>query len=88
VETACTPPRATAEGGALAELADLAAGPVPPAEAAAGAALWDELMRALPAELRAAFPAEPEAVAALTDELRREGVADVLARLHDEPEAG
>ena len=80
VETACTPPEATGDGGALAELARLVADRPPPA--AEAEALVAEVLRALPPELRARWPAEPGALAEATAALLREGVEDVLARLH------
>ena len=78
---ACTPP-ATTDGGALDELARLLADP-PAGLPAQAEALWDDILAALPAELRTDFPADPEAAAALRATLMADGIADVLARLHE-----
>lgn len=91
VESACVPPPAgapAAEGtpaasGALAELQRILAAEVSPGLDADLAALQDEVVRALPPELRPRFPAEPGPAAELRAALLAEGIADVLARLHD-----
>lgn len=84
LETDATDPGVADGAGALSDLARLIEKAIPPsaALATAMAEATNELVRALPPDLRNHFGTSSDATAARSETLLREGAAEILAELH------